>query len=270
MAALISRRDFLNGTLLATGAVAVGRSFPMRAFAQDRRDPAVSLVASDELDPRMARGGNLPAAFRIAHWMRDRRLRFENDSVNLLPGEDEWAGTVAIEPESDQYDIVVVGSGPSGLSAAFFLSKHHRDARILILEANSAFGGNGGRDDGAPLAVPAPTGGLYTAAPDAEFLKEIYRSLEIDWERYVIPAPVYSYFFDDRTPHALPGTRRWALNVYGKGVDGMPYPPEILADLKRAKRDFVSGTNETAVQPIHRMTAIRNLIISPARRYTPT
>jgi len=234
----ISRRDFLNGTLLAAGGVAVGGSFPIRAFAQDRRDPAASLLASDELDPRMARGGNLPAAFRIAHWMRDRRLQFENDSVNLLPGEDEWVGTVAIEPEGDQYDVVIVGSGPSGLSAAFFVSKHHRNARILILEANSTFGGNSGRDNGAPLAVPAATGGLYTSTPDAEFLKEIYRSLEIDWERYIIPAPVYSYFFDDRTPYALRGTHRWALDVYGKGVDGMPYPPEMLADLKRAKRDF--------------------------------
>src|SRR6185436_16505343 len=48
---------------------------------------------------------------------------------------------------------------------------------------------------------------------------------------------------DDRTPHVLPGTRRWALNVYGEGVKDMPYPPAILADLQRARQDFIDWYN---------------------------
>jgi spermidine dehydrogenase len=234
---IITRRDFLNGSLLAAGGASVGGSFPLRAFAQQQRDPVVSPATTDELDPRMARGGNLPAAFRPAHWLIAQRLRFDKDSVDLLPGDDEWSGRFAVEPEGDQYDVVVVGGGLSGLAAAFYLSKQHPNARILILEANSAFGGNAGRDEGYPLAVPASTAGSYIAAPEDG---KLYRSLGIDWERYVLPSPANTFFFDDHTPYASRGARRWVLDAFGRGVDEMPYPPNILADMKAARRDFVA------------------------------
>jgi len=43
----------------------------------------------------------------------------------------------------------------------------------------------------------------------------------------------------------LRGTRQWVLDAFGKGVDEMPYPPEILADMKRARSDFAEWYNRT-------------------------
>ena len=235
---IITRRDFLNGTLLAAGGASGRRVFSdvgiRPATARPRAFPCGDGV---RLDPRMARGGNLPAAFRPAHWLIAQRLRFDKDSVDLLPGDDEWSGKFAVESEGDQYDAVVVGSGLSGLAAAFYLSKQHPNAQILILEANSAFGGNAGRDEGYPLAMPASTAGSYIAAPEDG---KLYRSLGIDWERYVLPSPANTFFFDDHTPYALRGARRWVLDAFGRGIDEMPYPPNILADMKGARRDFVA------------------------------
>src|SRR5262245_45071371 len=75
----ISRRDFLNGALLAAGGAAVGHFYPMRAFAgtNDTCDGGIGT------DPRALRGGNVPSVFNVAHWLRDRRLTFGANTVTL-------------------------------------------------------------------------------------------------------------------------------------------------------------------------------------------
>ncbi len=45
------------------------------------------------------------------------------------------------------YDLVVVGGGASGLSAAYFYRKEHPDARILILDIHDDFGGHAKRNE---------------------------------------------------------------------------------------------------------------------------
>lgn len=89
----------------------------------------------------------------------------------------------------------------------------------------------------------AATGGAYAVTPYDDFLFEIYGSVGIDWAAHYVPDPFYSYFFDDRTPFALPGTRSWTLDVYGAGVSDMPYPAAIVNDLKKAKQDFRNWYN---------------------------
>src|SRR4051794_12657973 len=70
----LSRRDFLEGVLLAAGGAAVGSFFPLQALA-----------ATGEPDPRMLRGGNLPSTFSVGHWLRDGRLSFAPTAVTLAP-----------------------------------------------------------------------------------------------------------------------------------------------------------------------------------------
>jgi protoporphyrinogen oxidase len=52
------------------------------------------------------------------------------------------AATLEWSPAADIYDLVVVGGGASGLSAAYFYRKEHPDARILILDNHDDFGGH--------------------------------------------------------------------------------------------------------------------------------
>lgn len=115
----ISRRDFLNGMLIAAGGLAVGQSSPIRLLAGQRSQN--SCDGAIGLDPRALRGGNLPSAFDVAHWMRDRRLTFSRTVVTLAKGCDAESGSFAIREDGGSYDVVIVGSGVSGLSTAFFL-----------------------------------------------------------------------------------------------------------------------------------------------------
>ena len=87
----ISRRDFLNGALLTAGGLAVSGSVPMHVLAA-AQGSANGCDGPVGLDPRVLRGGNLPAAFTVAHWMRDRRLTFTRNAVTIAKGCDSDAG----------------------------------------------------------------------------------------------------------------------------------------------------------------------------------
>jgi hypothetical protein len=106
----ISRRDVLNGVLLAVGAGAVSQSVPFRALAAQAEGAACDGAIGS--DPRALRGGNLPSAFNVGHWMRDRRLRFERGTVTLAKGCDDVEGAFPIvEDDKGQYLIRVTASG---------------------------------------------------------------------------------------------------------------------------------------------------------------
>ena len=226
----ITRRDFLNGTLLAAGGASVSSFSPMRLFAAD----------SIDTDPRALRSGNLPATFSVAHWIRDRRLSFSANSVTLAPSAaDSRQGAFPILEDNGRYDVIIVGGGMAGLAAAFSLRNSRPSAKILILDANATFGGNASRDDQPPIPVIASTGGSYAVPPDDPFEKLIYRKIGVHWERHLIPAPMYSYYFDSETPNVVPGTHSWNLDTYGKGIADAPYPEDIRRQLAEARRDFL-------------------------------
>ena len=241
----ISRRDFLNGMLMAAGGLAVSGFFPMSAFAHSPvgRNSCDGPIGTD---PRALRGGNSPQTFNIAHWMRDGRLTFSTNSVQVSPainGCDPYQGSFPIQTDNGNYDLIIVGSGMSGLSAAFHTLGQKPNAKILILDANSYFGGNASRDDATPIPAISATGGAYAVDPFAEFLEGFYGPIGVDWQANYIQAPFYNYFFDSHTPYVLPGTNGWVSDVYGTNTENMPYNTNILKDFKKAKQDFIQWYN---------------------------
>lgn len=235
----IDRRDFLNGLLVAAGGAALGGFSPMRAFAhsdvgRNTGDGGIGF------DPRARRGGNLPEIFNIGHWMRDERLTFQTNRVVVKPAPyDQYQGSFDVLADNGQYDVIIAGSGISGLAAAYFLQRRRPGTRVLLLDANHTMGGNAGRDDAAPIPVVSSTGGAYAVPPYNDDLEDIYGTVGVDWESHVIEPPFYSYFFDDRTPYVLPGTHGWNLDTYGAGLNDVPYPSQIKKDLKKSKLDFL-------------------------------
>src|SRR5690606_6592460 len=108
----ITRRDFFNGMALT---VAAGLT------------PAAQLAAAPSRYPPALTGlrGHHDGSFEAAHKLRD--------------GEMPRLDHLAVE---ERYDLVVVGAGISGLSAAHFYRKRHPQARILILDNHDDFGGH--------------------------------------------------------------------------------------------------------------------------------
>jgi hypothetical protein len=231
----IRRRDFLNGIKLAAGGAAIGAFSPMRAFAS-----GTGPVYSDSgTDPRMLRSANFPSVFNIAHWMRDNRLTYTTTTVTLAAtARDSNSGTFTIQEDNGTYDVIIVGSGMSGMSTAHYLMADNPNLKILMLEANPVPGGNSATDEDDAMPLPAGTGGAYAVAPYAPFLDDLYSGIGIDWERFAIPDPVYAYFFDASTPDVITGTGGWVSDVYGKGIKDMPFSKDVIQELKAAKKLF--------------------------------
>lgn len=256
----ITRRDFVNGVLIATGSAAVGR--PLHAAASDGIcDGAIGR------DPRVLRGGNLPSTFDIAHWLRDRRLSFAPRSVTLAPGCDAFASHFPIVEDEQHFDVAIVGGGLAGLSAAFHLLRRRPRLKLLLIEAGPRLGGNAGRDDAPPLPGPASTAGAYGATPATEQLREFYREIGVDWEARRIADPVNNYFFDAHTPGAQPGHSGWNIDTFEAGLSRAPYEKRILDDLLRSREAILAQGSGLADPADESPEALDHLSTISLQRY---
>ena len=126
----ITRRDFLNG--IAIGATATA-SYPLFAAAQSG-SPVLSAAAQDAPGyyPPLLTGmrGSHPGSFEAAHALRD--------GGAWPPAADT----------GEEYDLIVVGGGISGLAAAhFYRAQAGANSRILILDNHDDFGGHAKRNE---------------------------------------------------------------------------------------------------------------------------
>ena len=128
----ITRRDFVNGVGVAlTGALFAGNS--SSAFGEATAPGAGVAPPLDPYPPRRTgMRGSHPGSFEVAHQVRDTHA---------------WDLGAAID-SNESYDLVVVGGGISGLSAAhFFLKRMGGNARVLVLDNHDDFGGHAKRNE---------------------------------------------------------------------------------------------------------------------------
>jgi spermidine dehydrogenase len=131
----ITRRDFLNGVAIGTGATLLGGSIGAeQLFAAAAFDEFAPEKSPDYYPPsRTGIRGNHDGSFALAHRMRD------GESVS-------WFGDPVVTGEN--YDLVIVGGGISGLAAAYrFRQKVGRNPKILILDNHDDFGGHARRNE---------------------------------------------------------------------------------------------------------------------------
>jgi spermidine dehydrogenase len=116
----ITRRDFLNGVAIT---IAAGMT-PLQLLqaAPDGRYYPPALTG--------LRGSHV-GSFEVAHQMGWEKKVFDTEKL----------------PITEDYDLVVVGGGLSGLSAAWFYREKHPKAKILILENHDDFGGHAKRNE---------------------------------------------------------------------------------------------------------------------------
>jgi spermidine dehydrogenase len=115
----LSRRDFLNGVGLT---IVAGLTPAQQIAAQPTRYPP-GLTGLR---------GQHPGSFETMHtFAREGGRRFSFDGL----------------PVEESYELVVVGSGISGLAAAWFYRRKNPYSRILILDNHDDFGGHAKRNE---------------------------------------------------------------------------------------------------------------------------
>ena len=195
----ITRRDFIGGVGIgsallgaavagsATGAAAAGSTSAAGSTAGAADSSTVGAAAPGppgEPYPPLRTGlrGQYPGSFEVAHQVRD----------------GGFDGPVTAEPTGEHYDLVVVGGGISGLSAAWFHRKARGDgSRILVLDNHDDFGGHAKRNEfrhegrvylsfGGTMSIETPFPYSYTA-------KALLGELGVDpksYSRYLRPERV--------------------------------------------------------------------------------
>ena len=121
----ITRRDFLDGVALMGGAAALS---PLHVFGENTQE-----ALSGGVYPPALTGlrGNHPGSYDVAHALARGGQR---------PTE--------FEEIDDVYDLVVVGAGISGLTAAYLFRKRFgAAAKILLLDNHDDFGGHARRNE---------------------------------------------------------------------------------------------------------------------------
>jgi spermidine dehydrogenase len=122
----ITRRDFVNGVGVAIGGSLIAPGW----LAAQQRVPDAYGMQEYYPPARTGMRGSHAGSFEVAHALRDGNTW--TDAANT----------------GEHYDLVVVGGGLSGLSAAyFFLTSAGSGARVLVLDNHDDFGGHAKRNE---------------------------------------------------------------------------------------------------------------------------
>jgi spermidine dehydrogenase len=162
----ISRRDVIRGI----GVMSAGMALPGSLFGCDKPAPEID---TDYPPALTGMRGNHDGAFDVAHALG-------------REGRTDW-GPVQ-KPNESVYDLVVVGGGISGLSAAHFYRKGNPDARILIIDNHDDFGGHAKRNEfrvgNRTLIGYGGSSFLWEPSGYSKIVKELLHDLGVDPSRF--------------------------------------------------------------------------------------
>ncbi|MGB9242075.1 MAG: FAD/NAD(P)-binding protein [Candidatus Acidiferrales bacterium] len=192
----IARRDFLNGVSIAVRAAAFLPNLRWLETLGIPQSPFAPEKSPDYYPPTLTgMRGTTDVAMQAGHALRDGKI---------------WPNAT---PDPGRYDLIVVGGGISGLSAAYFYRKiAGPGARILILENLDDFGGHAKRNEyHPPERMLIGYGGTQSIdSPDrwSKHARGLIQELGVDVQRFEKyfdraldsdPSESNSVFFDKET-----------------------------------------------------------------------
>ena len=235
----ISRRDFVSGVLMTTalsgirGAAASpdNRSNPASHAAAAHAPGGAEAAAAAATYPPLRSGlrGQYPGSFEVAHALRD----------------GSYDGDLAAAETDQHYDLVVVGAGISGLSAAYFYRKAlGPNAKILILDNHDDFGGHAKRNEfrheGRTYLSFGGSMSIETPFPYSHTAKSLLAELGVDptsFKRYAQPRRVQGLgsgvFFDREHFQADKVVSGWGTRPWRNFFTAAPVSDAVRDDLIR-------------------------------------
>jgi len=168
----ITRRDFLNGTQ-----VAIGTSLLSPWTEVFGTDTSKFSLGPDYYPP--AKTG-----LRGSH-------KGSWETMHARVAGTTWPAG----PIDEDYDLIVVGGGISGLSAAYFYRRENPSARILVLDNHDDFGGHAKRNEfqvqGQTQIAYGGTESIDTPSGYSDVSRAMLEDIGIDVQRF------YEYFDQD-------------------------------------------------------------------------
>jgi spermidine dehydrogenase len=227
----ISRRDFLNGTLLAGAGLVLGCAHGTPGLIA----PADSWDGYGGIGDYARAHGNSYDVMTVGHRMRDGA--FQRSIAGAID-------------TGEMYDLVCVGGGISGLAAAVFFQRHGT-GRCLVLDNHAIFGGEAKRNefrvDGQPV-VAHQGSAIFLVPQQGGYTEAFYKLIGMDrrafeYQRWRGPwaemalgqSPYdepqhYGFYFGPQFGQR-PGV--WVIDPWGRRLDGAPLPDGVKAELFR-------------------------------------
>ena len=234
----ISRRDFLNASLLASGGLLMTSASPLQLLSED------DWTGYGGVGDYSRSNGNTYEIVQAGHRIRD--------------GEFEKIPAAAIDTR-EVYDCVVVGGGISGLAAAlFFLRQAGAGRKCLVLDNHPIFGGEAkGNEflvDGHRLLAHQGSAVYFVQYPHS-FIARFYDSIglkapKLQYQSWAGSAPEIPL---SKTPYDMVGSEPatygfyfgakfgggagvWLIDPWDKKLQGAPISDSARADLLRWRR----------------------------------
>ncbi len=233
----MKRRDFINGIQVAIGASLLPASL------QSCQPDQVDFSLPQDYYPPIKTGmrGNHDGSWETMH--------------------DRVTGKTWNEPSHEEdYDLVVVGAGISGLSAAYFYNKQHPDARILIIDNHDDFGGHAKRNEfdfnGNTRIGYGGTEAIDTPSHYSNEAKQLLKDIGIETKRFYnyYDQTLYSnlglskaIFFDKETYGEEKLVRGYGKRPWAEFAAETPMSEKAKADFIRvqtSKKDYLPGMSK--------------------------
>ena len=247
----ITRRDFVYGSSLMLAGTLVGGNESLQASVNNLSDYSFDVSANwygpGGIGDYAKSHGNTPELIKTAHQIRSGK--FSNQEK------------MAIDT-NEEFDLVVVGGGFSGLSAAYHFNRLNPSGRVLVLDNHPIFGGEAKRNDfivnGMHISGPQGSNDFGLPSLDGgpdDYFTALNMPREFNYTEPTgsavdmrIPIDNYDYLtWQERSydvGHFFDGaTTPWVKDVWGSGLQSTPWSKEVQAAFQRVRS--IEGSKQT-------------------------